>query len=69
MGRIVPHDWYYDGAWVLEGQSQDIHVGLGMHTIKLVVTDEDGDNASDELTITGTAEWEICLFGRAARVT
>jgi hypothetical protein len=51
-GDIVRWDWYYDGNWVLEGQYQDIHVELGTHTIKLIVTDNDGNTASDELSIT-----------------
>jgi hypothetical protein len=51
-GSIVAYNWFLDGAWVAEGQYQDLFAPVGQHTFTLEVTDDDGVTASDEFVVT-----------------
>lgn len=52
-GSIVSYQWY-DAAnnLVATGATPTVSLGLGTHTLKLVVTDDDGATAADNATIT-----------------
>lgn len=51
-GTIDSYVWSENGAVVATGESPTATLGLGVHVLTLVVTDNDGATGSDEVTVT-----------------
>ncbi len=50
-GTIVAYDWAEDDATIATGQTPQVTLAIGVHTITLTVTDNDGYADSDTVTI------------------
>ena len=50
-GSIVNYTWSEDGSEIATIESPTLEFTLGTHIIKLTVTDNDGDSASDEVIV------------------
>ena len=48
---IIAYDWQKDGVSLASGVTSLVPFALGSHTITLIITDESGDFASDEVII------------------
>jgi hypothetical protein len=51
-GSIASYSWRYMTAEIATGSSPSVDLTVGVHTITLVVTDNDGATATDEVVIT-----------------
>ena len=51
-GTITSYVWLEGGSQIATGVSPTINLGVGTHTITLIVTDNDGATASDNVSIT-----------------
>jgi subtilisin family serine protease len=50
-GTIVTYQWLEGGAQIATGRTVSVNLGIGSHTIKLRVIDDDQLSAEDELTV------------------
>jgi hypothetical protein len=51
-GTIASYSWRYMTTEIATGQAPSVDLAVGVHTITLVVTDDDGATATDEVVIT-----------------
>jgi len=54
-GMIVAYRWYENDTLIAEGVTPQVELGVGEHVITLVVENDDGATASDEVVITVVA--------------
>jgi len=54
-GTIVAYRWYENDTLIAEGVTPQVELGVGVHTITLVVENNDSATASDEVVITVVA--------------
>jgi hypothetical protein len=50
-GRVVKYEWFEGDALVATGVNPTVLLGLGVHSLRLVVTDDDGATDDDEVVI------------------
>ncbi len=55
-GTIVSYSWQEGGVEIATGVSPTVDLGVGVHTISLIVTDNDGLTDTDVVVITVSAE-------------
>ena len=51
-GNISAYSWQEDGSEIASGVQPQVALTVGAHTITLTVTDDDGETASDQITVT-----------------
>jgi beta-glucanase (GH16 family) len=51
LGFIESYDWFEDDTLLGSGEMLEVELGLGIHHIQLLVTDNDGNTDSDEVRI------------------
>ncbi|MDP6540253.1 MAG: hypothetical protein QF410_12000 [Planctomycetota bacterium] len=51
-GAISTYSWMEDGSEIAAGETADVDLALGHHELTLVVTDADGNQALDDVTVT-----------------
>ncbi len=67
-GTVVSYNWYEGGTLLGSGVSPTFDFTLGSHTVTLVVTDNDGATASDDVVITVVEAPDISLTATGYKV-
>jgi hypothetical protein len=50
-GSLVSYEWYESDVLLAEGMNPTVSLAVGLHTLTLTVTDDEGDSADDTVTI------------------